>query len=117
MTLCGPMDCSLSGSSVHGILQARILDWSGYPFPSQGNLPKLGIESVSYIAGRFFTVLSNRWIQIQSYCDLCQSVPPVFSSKRFIVSGPALRPLDHFEFIFVCDIRECSNFIILHVPV
>ena len=26
-TLCDPMDCSLSGSSVHGILQARILKW------------------------------------------------------------------------------------------
>ena len=26
-TLCDPMDCSLPGSSVHGILQARILDW------------------------------------------------------------------------------------------
>ena len=27
LTLCDPMDCSLSGSSVHGILQARILEW------------------------------------------------------------------------------------------
>ena len=26
-TLCNPMDCSLPGSSVHGILQARILEW------------------------------------------------------------------------------------------
>ena len=26
-TLCDPMDCSLPGSSVHGILQARVLDW------------------------------------------------------------------------------------------
>ena len=26
-TLCNPMDCSLSGSSVHGIFQARILEW------------------------------------------------------------------------------------------
>ena len=27
LTLCGPMDCSLSGSSVYGIFQARILEW------------------------------------------------------------------------------------------
>ena len=27
LTLCNPMDCSLPGSSVHGILQARILEW------------------------------------------------------------------------------------------
>ena len=26
-TLCGPMDCSLPGSSVHGIFQARVLEW------------------------------------------------------------------------------------------
>ena len=40
-TLCDPMDCSLPGSSVHGILQARI--WSGLPFPSPGDLSGPGI--------------------------------------------------------------------------
>ena len=32
LTLCDPMDCSPSGSSVHGILQARILEWGAIPF-------------------------------------------------------------------------------------
>ena len=32
LTLCDPMDCSLPGSSVHGILQARILEWVASPF-------------------------------------------------------------------------------------
>ena len=32
-TLCNPMYCSLPGSSVHGILQARILDWIAIPSP------------------------------------------------------------------------------------
>ena len=36
------MDCSLPGFSVHGILQARILEW--VPFPSPGDLPDPGIE-------------------------------------------------------------------------
>ena len=31
LTLCDPMDCSLPGSSVHGILQARILEWVAVP--------------------------------------------------------------------------------------
>ena len=44
-TLCNPMDCSRPGSSVHGILQARILEW--LPFPSPGNLPDPGIKSRS----------------------------------------------------------------------
>ena len=40
-TLYDPMDYSLTGSSVHGILQARILQWE---FPSQGDLSHPGIE-------------------------------------------------------------------------
>ena len=43
LTLCDPVDCSPSGSSVHGILQE---DWSGSPFPSPGDLPDPGIEPV-----------------------------------------------------------------------
>ena len=31
-TFCNPMDCSPPGSSVHGILQARILEWVAVPF-------------------------------------------------------------------------------------
>ena len=40
--LCSLMDCSLLGSSVHGILQARILKWVAMPSP--GDLPNPGIE-------------------------------------------------------------------------
>ena len=40
---------------------------------------------------------------------------PMFSSKSFIVSDLAFKSLIHFEFVFVCGIRECSNFILLHV--
>ena len=49
-TLCNPMNCSSPGSSVHGILQARILQWV---------LPDPGTQ-VSCIAGRFFTIWANR---------------------------------------------------------
>ena len=41
----------------------------------------------------------------------------MFSSKSLIVSGLTFRPLIHFEFIFVYGVRECSNFIPLHVAV
>ena len=44
-TLCDLMDCSLPGSSVHGILRQEY--WSGLPFPSPGYLPKPGIEPKS----------------------------------------------------------------------
>ena len=39
---CDPMDCSLPGSSVHGISQREY--WSGLPFPPPGGLPDPGIE-------------------------------------------------------------------------
>ena len=42
LTLSDPMDLSPLGSSVHGILQARILDWVAIPF--SGDLPDLEIE-------------------------------------------------------------------------
>ena len=35
LTLCNPMGCSPLGSSVHGILQARILEWVAMPFSSR----------------------------------------------------------------------------------
>ena len=41
-TLCDPMDCSLSGSPIHGILQARILEWVTIPFSRGSSRP--GIE-------------------------------------------------------------------------
>ena len=44
-TLCDPMDCSPPGFSVHGIFQARILEWAAIPSP--GDLPHPGIEPVS----------------------------------------------------------------------
>ena len=50
-----------------------------------------------------------------SWCDLCQNVLPMFSSKSFIVSDLTFRSLIHFEFIFVYDIRKCSSFILLYV--
>ena len=41
-TFCNPMDCSLPGSSVHGIFQARILE--RLPFPSPGDVPDPGLR-------------------------------------------------------------------------
>ena len=43
LTLCDPVDCSPPGSSIHGILQARILEWIAISF-SRGDLPDPGIE-------------------------------------------------------------------------
>ena len=51
---CNPMDCSLPGSSVHGILQARILEWVAISFSRESSQPRNQTQ-VSCIASRFFT--------------------------------------------------------------
>ena len=55
LTLCDTMDCSPPGSSVHGILQARILEWVAIPF-SRGSSWLRDWTWISYIAGRFFII-------------------------------------------------------------
>ena len=54
--------CSLSGSSVHGILQARILEWVVIPFSRRSSQPRDRTQ-VSHIAGGFFTILAMREAQ------------------------------------------------------
>ena len=56
------MDCSPPGSSVHEILQARILEWVAMPFSRGSSWPK-GRTQVSCIAGRFFTIWATRKTQ------------------------------------------------------
>ena len=53
------MDCSPPGSSVHGILQARILEWVAIP-SSRGSSQPRDWTLVSGIAGRFFTIWATR---------------------------------------------------------
>ena len=70
LILCDPMDCSWPGSSVHGILQARILEWVAISFSRRTSQPR-NWTWVSGIAGRvfffffFFTICAIRealWI-------------------------------------------------------
>ena len=53
--LCNLMDCSPPGPSVHGILQARILEWVAIPFSGALSWPK-DRSWVSCTASRFFTI-------------------------------------------------------------
>ena len=55
LTLCNPMNCSLPGSPVHGIFQARVLEWVAIPFSRGSSRPQ-----VSSIVGRCFYYLSHR---------------------------------------------------------
>ena len=60
LTLCDPMNCSPPGSSVHGIFQARILEWVAIPF-SRGFSQPRDQTHISHIAGRFFSALATHF--------------------------------------------------------
>ena len=53
LSLCDPMDCSPPGSSIHGVSQARILEWVANPF-SRGSFRPRDRTQVSGVAGRLF---------------------------------------------------------------
>ena len=64
LTLCDPMDCNPPGSSVHGIPQARILEWGAISpqgiFPTQGsNFPRWRGPAIS------------RWRPNNLACNIC----------------------------------------------
>ena len=65
LTLCNPMDYSPSGSSIHGVLQARILEWVAITFSRGSSQPK-DQTPVSCIASRFFTIWATRETPISS---------------------------------------------------
>ena len=84
--LCDPMDCSPSGSSIHGILQAKTLMWVAIPF-SRGSSQLRGWTQVSCIAGRFFTIwatrkgsvlISNAMVGENRHAGIKQDIPSWF---------------------------------------
>jgi len=79
-----PMDCSSPGSSVHGILQARILEWVVIPF-SRGSSQPRDQDQVSCTAGRFLPPEPPEKSNV--VVCVCQSQPPNLSL-------PPLSPLE-----------------------
>ena len=74
-TLCDPMAGILPGSSVHGILQASILEWVANPF-SRGSSWTRDWIRVSWTAGGFFTIWATREAQkISSQSNLKHTTP------------------------------------------
>ena len=75
LTLCDPMDCSLPGSSFHGILQARVLEWVAIPFSRDPSSLSKDRTWVSWIPGRGF----NLWATL--------TLNPLSSSTYHLISS------------------------------
>ena len=87
LTLCDPMDCCPPGSSVHGILQARILEWVAIPF-SRGSSQPRDWTWVSCIADRFFTISTTREaIYTSSKVKVAQSCLTLCDAMDYTVHG------------------------------
>ena len=86
LTLCDPMNCNLPGSSVHEILQARILDWVAIPF-SRGSSQPRDQTWVCCIVGRFFTISSTK--KTSTWKDTCT---PVFIAALFTIARTWKQP-------------------------
>ena len=83
LTLCNPRECSPPGSSVHGISQARILEWVAIPF-SRGSSRPWDQTQVSRIAGRFFTVWAPRKSNSEDYRSYYENQLSVFRATYIL---------------------------------
>ena len=74
LTLCNPIDCSLPGSPVHGIFQARVLEWGAIAF------------SGSYLIKAIFSFISSLTVLVLSqFCDYQVSVSRIYQALLFVV--------------------------------
>ena len=82
-TLWDLMDCSLPGSTVHGILQARVLEWVAISFSRRSSQPRdwTWVSCIVDIVGRCFTVWATR--KVSSFMDL-------FIWNSFLISTLAI---------------------------
>ena len=104
LTLCDPVDCSPPGSSVRGILQARILQWVAIPFSRESAQPR-DRSQVSCIAGGFFTILATGEIHNTVY-TVC--IAPLFTWSFSLKSSEVKSSEVAQSCLTLCDPVDCS---------
>ena len=121
MTLSDPMDYSLPDSSVHGIFQARILEWVAISFSRESSRPRDQTQ-VSRIVGRCFTIWATREVlynciyvciyQHTHFLHLSISQPPLYldvpsewilanRTQAEVISTPQTASMYYFSLTFV----------------
>ena len=118
---CEPVDCSLPGSSVHGILQARTLEWIAMPSSRGSSLLRheTQVFCVSGTAGRLFTVgaigetLKNGR-KVKSLAWQARTEPASSRVRRLFTQGPApaapsVGELPSLRTFHVGSVRCCSK--------
>mgnify|MGYP007134378474 CR=1 FL=1 len=93
-TLGDPMHCSTLGSSAHGILQARILEWVAVPFSR--DLPNSEIEPVSHVSGIGRPVLYH---QRHRGSPISIVVTPIYIPTNTVGEFPFLHTLSSIRYL------------------
>ena len=110
LTLCDPMDCSLPGSSVHGIFQARVLEWTAISFSREPSQPR-DRTWVSCVVDRRFTIWATREAQYKISNSTRQH--HLYNTCEYPLGGKNLSSLFFFKvfsyFQFVIDIWVCTT--------
>ena len=118
LTLCNPMDYSLPGSSIHGIFQARVLEWVAIP-SSRGSSQPRNQTQVSRIVGRHFTVWATGEHSLKSLTKIPKNVLwehilifselSVLSSEDPITSKPLFLSSLSFVWLMFFFIVLCTS--------
>ena len=110
LTLWDPVDCSLPGSSIRGIFQARILEWAAISFSTGSSQPR-DWTCVSCIAGRHFMVWATR--EAIGFLKLGSRWEGLANSLRL---GSFVRSFKCWIFNFKDSIKSSCYKEIIHLP-
>ena len=109
-TLWDPVDYTLPGSSAHGVLQTRILEWISIAY-SRGSSQPRDQTWVSCISGRFFTIWAT-WEVPDLFFAYGYSIIPASRVEKTIISPlNCLSPLLKINFRYICGLISgfCSG--------
>ena len=108
--LCNPMDCSPKGSSVHRILQERILEWVDMPSSRGSSWPRDWTQ-VSSMADRLVTIWATREAHIPHYLSYCWWAFELFPVWGLLLIVPLWSYLHIFLCVhmYVCTIELLSH--------
>ena len=99
--LSNPMDCSLPGSSVHGIFQARVLEWGAIAFSACGLYYSLNIYSPEYLymslSISLYTSILNCFLVFLCYI-------PYFTITYMLLSKYQIQHCQSFTFSHLCKL-------------
>ena len=120
LTLCNPMDCSPSGFSVYGILQARILEWVAISSSRESSWSR-DRTRVSCTAGRFSTIWATREAQfyigvLLFSCSVMSVSLQPYGLQDSRLPCPSPTPGSLLKLMSVESVMPSNHFILCHPP-